>query len=161
MAERLPIVRLPLLRSMFVDPLPADRTHVAVGVEPLAADPGPDANSEYKNGTDQGPVGIAGDGDTARTFTGANGYGYVNGIPAPPYQMTLEAWVNATDPTRDQSIAGHGDGGELYLEGGSFKFRFGPQNLVVSAGEVDAAPDGATSATIATSASAGTVVRFI
>jgi hypothetical protein len=36
---------------MFVDPLPADRTHVAVGVESLAADPGPDANSYYKNGT--------------------------------------------------------------------------------------------------------------
>jgi hypothetical protein len=36
---------------MFVDPLPADRTHVAVGVKPFAANPGPDAHCDYKNGT--------------------------------------------------------------------------------------------------------------
>jgi hypothetical protein len=51
MGERLSIVGLPLLRSMLVDPLPADRSHVAIGLEPFAADPGPDANGDYKNGT--------------------------------------------------------------------------------------------------------------
>jgi hypothetical protein len=89
-------------------------------------------HGEYRNETDQGPVGIAGDGDHARDFRGPNGYGYANGLPSPSYQMTLEAWVEPDDLHRDQSIAGHGDGGELYLEGGVFKFRHGPQNRVVS-----------------------------
>jgi hypothetical protein len=91
-------------------------------------------DGEYKNGTEQGPEGVSGDHDHARRFTGADGYGYVNGISAPRYQMTLEAWVDPDDASRDQSIVGHGDGGEIYLEGGVFKFRHGPQNDVVSAG---------------------------
>jgi hypothetical protein len=91
-------------------------------------------DGEYKNNQDSGPVGISGDGDTARDFHGDGGYGFVNGLTAPTYQMTLEAWVDPRDPNRDQSIAGHGDGGELYLENGVFKFRHGPQNRVVSSG---------------------------
>ncbi len=44
-------------------------------------------DGEYKNDQDSGPVGISGDGDRARDFFGAGGYGYVNGIAAPPFQI--------------------------------------------------------------------------
>ncbi len=76
----------------------------------------------YKNDQESGPVGISGDGDHARRFFGAGGYGYVNDIAAPRFQSTLEAWVNPDDH-RDQSVLGHGDAGEIYIEGGLFKFR--------------------------------------
>ncbi len=76
----------------------------------------------YKNDQDSGPVGISGDGDHARRFYGAGGYGYVNDIVAPTFQSTLEAWVNPDDH-RDQSVLGQGDAGEIYIEGGLFKFR--------------------------------------
>jgi hypothetical protein len=79
-------------------------------------------DGEYKNDQDSGPVGIAGDGDHARRFFGAGGYGYANGIAAPRFQSTLEAWVNPDD-TRDQAIVGHGDAGELDIRGGLFTFR--------------------------------------
>ena len=79
-------------------------------------------HGEYKNDQESGPVGISGDGDRARNFFGAGGYGYVNDVSAPRFQSTLEAWVNPAD-ARDQSIVGHGDAGEIYIEDGSFKFR--------------------------------------
>ena len=76
----------------------------------------------FKNDQQSGPVGISGDGDRARRFFGAGGYGHVNQIAAPRFQSTLEAWVNPDDG-RDQSVLGHGDAGEIYIEGGLFKFR--------------------------------------
>jgi hypothetical protein len=79
-------------------------------------------NGTYKNDQDSGPVGISGDGDHARKFFGAGGYGFVSSIPAPKYQSTLEAWVNPDD-LRDASIVGHGDAGEIYLKNGLFVFR--------------------------------------
>jgi hypothetical protein len=79
-------------------------------------------NGEYKNDQDSGPTGIAGDGDKARDFFGAGGYGFVNGIAAPRFQSTLEAWVKPFDG-RNQSILGHGDAGEIYMRDGSFHFR--------------------------------------
>ncbi|HNA45296.1 MAG TPA: LamG domain-containing protein [Solirubrobacterales bacterium] len=79
-------------------------------------------NGEYKNDQDSGPVGISGDGDHARDFFGKGGYGYVNNVAAPRFQSTLEAWVYPRD-TRDQSIVGHGDAGEIYIQGGQFKYR--------------------------------------
>jgi hypothetical protein len=86
-------------------------------------DSGPDGRDGiYKNDQDSGPVGISGDGDRARRFFGAGGYGYVNDIAAPRFQSTMEAWVNPDDG-RDQSVLGHGDAGEIYIEGGLFKFR--------------------------------------
>jgi hypothetical protein len=76
----------------------------------------------FKNDQESGPFGISGDNDRARRFFGAGGYGYVNDIAAPRFQSTLEAWVNPDDG-RDQSVLGHGDAGEIYIEGGLFKFR--------------------------------------
>ncbi len=92
------------------------------GTQPMADSSGNHHDGEYKNGTESGPVGIAGDGDHARRFTGADGYGYVNGIQAPQYQSSLVAWVNA-DSTADGSIVGHGDAGELFIRGGTFRYR--------------------------------------
>ena len=93
----------------------------------------------YVNRQQEGPVGISGDGDKARDFFGSSGYGYANNVPAPTFQMTLEAWVLPRNPARDQSIAGHGDAGELYIEGGVLKFRHGPEGRVVSSGVAAAA----------------------
>ena len=76
----------------------------------------------YKNDQDSGPIGISGDGDRARNFFGAGGYGYINDIAAPRFQSTLEAWVRPADG-RNQSIVGHGDAGEIYIKDGQFKFR--------------------------------------
>ncbi len=90
------------------------------GTQPMGDSSGNHHDGEYKNGTESGPVGIAGDGDHARRFTGADGYGYVNGIQAPQYQSSLVAWVNA-DSTADGSIVGHGDAGELFIRGGTFQ----------------------------------------
>jgi hypothetical protein len=59
----------------------------------MADSSGNDRDGEYKNDQDSGPTGISGDGDRARDFFGAGGYGFVNGINAPRYQTTLEAWV--------------------------------------------------------------------
>ncbi len=76
----------------------------------------------YKNNQESGPVGISGDNDHARKFWGEGGYGFVSSIPAPKFQSTLEAWVNPDDH-RNQSVAGHGDAGEIYIEGGRFHFK--------------------------------------
>ena len=101
-----------------------------IGAATMDAQYGPDG--EYKNKQDSSPTGISGDGDSARSFDGDGGYGFVNGITAPKYQTTIAAWVHPDDVNRDQSIVGHGDAGEIYLEGGVYKFRHGPQNRVVS-----------------------------
>jgi hypothetical protein len=98
-------------------------------------------HGEYKNGQSSSPTGISGDGDAARDFNGQDGYGYANGIHAPNYQSTLEAWVHPDNLRRDQSIIGHGDGGEIFLEGRRFKFRHGPENRVVSSGPPPFAPN--------------------
>ncbi len=92
------------------------------GTQPMNDSSGNHRDGEYKNGTESGPVGIAGDGDHARRFTGADGYGYANGIQAPQFQSSLVAWVNA-DSTADASIVGHGDAGELFIRGGTFQYR--------------------------------------
>lgn len=83
---------------------------------------GNNRNGIYKNAQESGPVGISGDGDRARRFWGISGYGYTQNITAPTTQGSMEAWVNPDD-TRDQSVMGHGDAGEIYIEGGVFKFR--------------------------------------
>jgi hypothetical protein len=90
-------------------------------------------NGQYRNDQDSGPVGIAGDGDHARRFFGANGYGFANGIAAPRFQATIEAWVNPDD-ARDQSIAGHDDAGELLIRSGRFAFRHMDQTVTASVG---------------------------
>ncbi len=55
------------------------------GTQPMVDSSGNHHDGEYKNGTESGPIGIAGDGDKARRFTGADGYGYANGIAAPQF----------------------------------------------------------------------------
>ena len=58
-------------------------------------------DGEYKNDTDSGPTGISADGDHARDFFGAGGYGYANGITAPQFSSTMAAWVKPLgNPTR-------------------------------------------------------------
>ncbi|HEY1117343.1 MAG TPA: LamG domain-containing protein, partial [Acidimicrobiales bacterium] len=79
-------------------------------------------HGEYKNHQQSGPVGISGDGDSARRFWGDSGYGFSNGVAAPRYQSTIEAWVNPDD-TRDQSIGGLSWSDELYVQGGRFVYR--------------------------------------
>ena len=86
-------------------------------------DSGPQGrHGTYKNGQESGPVGISGDLDHARKFFGEGGYGFVSSIPAPTNQTTIEAWVNPDDH-RNQSVAGHGDAGEIFIDGGLFHFR--------------------------------------
>lgn len=69
----------------------------------------------YRNAQESGPVGISGDGDHARRFFGSSGYGYVNNITAPTTGSTIEVWVNPDD-RREQSIVGHGDAGEIFID---------------------------------------------
>ncbi len=90
--------------------------------DPMKDSSGNGRNGSYKNGQDSGPVGISGDGDHARKFFGDGGYGFVSSIPAPKFQSTIEAWVNPDD-TRDQSVVGHGDAGEIYIQNGLFVFK--------------------------------------
>ncbi len=91
------------------------------GSETMADDTG-NHDGIYKNDQESGPVGISGDGNHARRFFGAGGYGYVNGIAAPPDSSSMEAWVNPDD-SRNEAIMGHGDGGELDIIGGHFSYR--------------------------------------
>ncbi|GAW52741.1 LamG-like jellyroll fold domain-containing protein [Nocardioides sp. PD653] len=90
-------------------------------------------DGEYKNDQQSGPVGISGDGDHARRFLGANGYGYANGVAAGPHQSTIEAWANPDDG-RDQSIAGLAGTDELFVTGGSFAFRHLDRTVVADVG---------------------------
>src|SRR3954454_6807015 len=67
------------------------RMNDAAGSAVLASDPGAyyplpnPIDGEYKNGQDSGPIGIADDGDRARTFFGSSGYAYINGVDAPNF----------------------------------------------------------------------------
>jgi hypothetical protein len=79
-------------------------------------------DGEYKNRQQSGPIGISGDGDTARLFWGDSGYGFSNSVAAGRYQSTIEAWVNPDD-ARDQSIGGLSWSDELYVQGGKFVYR--------------------------------------
>lgn len=88
----------------------------------MADSSGNGRHGEYKNAQESGPVGISGDGDHARKFFGSSGYGFVNGIAAPRFQSTLEAWVNPAD-ARNEAIVGHGDAGEIYVKDGHFVYR--------------------------------------
>ncbi len=86
-------------------------------------DSGPQGrHGTYKNDQESGPIGISGDLDHARKFFGAGGYGFVSSIPAPTFQSTIEAWVNPDDH-RNQSVVGHGDAGEIYIQDGLFVFK--------------------------------------
>ena len=87
----------------------------------------------YKNDQESGPVGISGDGNRARSFFGAGGYGYVNGIAAPPDSSSMEAWVNPSD-ARNEAIMGHGDGGELDIVGGHFSYRHMDKTVIAQIG---------------------------
>ncbi len=75
------------------------------GTQPMNDSSGNHHDGEYKNGTESGPVGIAGDGDHARRFTGADGYGYANGIQAPQYQSTSSPGSTPTRPPTARSSA--------------------------------------------------------
>ncbi len=100
----------------------------------LMKDSGPAGrHGTYKNGQESGPVGISGDGDHARRFFGAGGYGLLSGIPAPKLSSTLEAWVNPDD-SGNASIAGHGDAGELFIKDGRFGFRHMGQAVTADVG---------------------------
>jgi len=84
---------------------------------------GNNRNGTYKNAQESGGIGISGDLDRARRFFGSSGYGFVSSIPAPRFQSTIEAWVNPDDHRR-QSIVGHGDAGEIFVDhGGVLSFR--------------------------------------
>lgn len=76
----------------------------------------------YKNATASGPVGISGDDDTARVFTGADGYGYVNDMPAPRSSYTMAAFVQFATGD-DGMVMQHGRGGALFRRGDSLVFR--------------------------------------
>lgn len=85
------------------------------GPGPVMADSsGNGRNGEYKNAQDSGPLGISGDGDHARNFFGTSGYGFVNGIAAPRFQSTLEAWVKPLgdpDPVSTDFVGGSNPAG--------------------------------------------------
>jgi N-acetylneuraminic acid mutarotase len=87
----------------------------------------------YLNGQDSGPVGVSGDGNRARSFFGAGGYGYVNGIAAPTSSSSMEAWVNPADG-RSEAVMGHGDGGELDIVSGHFSYRHMDKTLTAQIG---------------------------
>ncbi|WP_395696121.1 LamG-like jellyroll fold domain-containing protein [Nocardioides sp.] len=85
----------------------------------------------YKNKQESGPVGISGDGDTARRFWGDGGYGYANSVGAGEFQATVEAWANPDD-LRDQSVAGLAGSDELVVLDGRFAYRHADR--IVSSG---------------------------
>ena len=89
------------------------------GSQTMHAEVGPDG--EYKNGQSSGPFGISGDGDTARLFTGADGYGYANGITA-PRSYTLNAFFKLDD-SGNAMILQHGSAGAIWHSGGMVRFR--------------------------------------
>jgi len=105
------------------DPLAYYRLGDGAGASTLSASSGP--QGEYKNGQQSEPFGIAGDGDSARRFTGADGYAYVNGITA-PRNYTLSVFFRLQDDGRDAMIVQHGGAGAVYYDGGARRLRFRP-----------------------------------
>ena len=89
------------------------------GSQTMHAEAGPDG--EYKNGQSSGPFGISGDGDRARLFTGADGYGYANNISA-PRSYTLSAFFKLDD-SGNAMIVQHGSAGAIWHSGGMVRFR--------------------------------------
>ncbi len=114
-------------------PIAYYRLGEAAGSAAMTDSSGNHRDGTYKNDQESGPVGISGDGDHARRFIGSGGYGYVNAVAAPRFQSTLEAWVNPEDH-RDQSVLGHGEAGEIYIEGGLIKFRHMGTTVAASTG---------------------------
>lgn len=89
-------------------------------------------DGEYKNATSSGPVGISGDGDSARVFTGADGYGYVNDMPAPSSgEYTMAAFVRFDDGG-DGMVMQHGRGGALFRRGGQLVFRQTSEEVAIT-----------------------------
>lgn len=121
--------------------------------QPMVDASGNNRHGQYKNDQDSGPTGISGDGNKARDFFGAGGYGYVNGISAPRYQATLEAWVKPLgnlDPSSSEF-----DGSSLPA-GWSVRDTWTPGGSVdVSAGQL--VVDGASAGTNATYGSGRTL----
>lgn len=70
-----------------------------------------------------GGAGISGDANTTREWLGRGGYAFVNGLAAPPYASTVEAWVKLDNVGRDQIILQHGGASTLYVAGGTFVYR--------------------------------------
>ncbi len=101
------------------DPIAYYRLGDGPGATTMAAEAGPDG--EYKNGQGSEPYGISGDGDAARLFTGADGYGYANGIEA-PRSYTLSAFFRLDD-SGDAMILQHGSAGAIWQSGGMIRFR--------------------------------------
>ena len=78
-------------------------------------------DGEYKNATMEGGLGVSGDGNTARQFTGADGYGFVNEMPAPTRGYTMAAFVQF-DTADDGMIMQHGRAGALFRRGNDLVF---------------------------------------
>jgi parallel beta-helix repeat protein len=93
------------------------------GAETLGATTGP--AGEYKNGQHSDVGGVTGDGDRARLFTGADGYGYVNNLTAKP-QYTLSAFVKLDSPARSASLLQHGGAGAIWYSATDQKVHFRP-----------------------------------
>jgi hypothetical protein len=108
-------------RNFMLDdnPIAYYRMGDAAGSQAMRAEVGP--NGEYKNGQSSEPFGISGDGDRARRFTGADGYGYANGIEA-PRSYTLSAFFRLDD-SGPAMILQHGSAGAIWHSGGMLRFR--------------------------------------
>jgi hypothetical protein len=89
-------------------------------------------DGEYKNETDSGPIGISGDGDSARVFLGADGYGFVNDMPAPSRnKYTMAAFVQFDDD-EDGMVMQHGRAGALFRRGDQLVFRQTDEEVAIS-----------------------------
>ncbi len=95
------------------------------GATTMADSSGHGHDGTYKNGQDSEPYGVSGDGDSARRFTGADGYGYANGITA-PRSYTLSTFFSVDDASRSQMIVQHGSAGAIYYDGSGHRVRFRP-----------------------------------
>ncbi|MCW2967853.1 MAG: putative internalin, partial [Solirubrobacteraceae bacterium] len=104
------------------DPIAYFRLDDASNSSTMASSTSQLGDGEYKNATQSSPFGISGDNDTARHFSGDSGYGFVNGVQAPAYSMTLLTWVRFDD-VRDSSIVDDGWDNALDLIGGRFVLR--------------------------------------
>ena len=95
------------------------------GSVPMLDSSGQGHDGEYKNGQSSEPYGVSGDGDAARRFSGADGYGYANGIAA-PRSYTLSTFFKVDDGGRSQMITQHGSAGAIYYDGSGARVHFQP-----------------------------------